>query len=348
MRHTKAILCTICLLLAALLLASAPALAETKIPKNYKKALQYARENQPMEMDMGEVRLKPRELLAIRNALPEGAVFRFTTAWGGTKLSWDATEVNLNKAGNGLAAEDLAAMMELVPTLRKVDTSKLRNVSNEKIIPLLEKYPEVEFIWLIRLGKNHYLPSNASAYSTMNRNTGGYRIKTEEMEPIKYAKNLKALDLGHNDLDGLEWLRWFPDMEMLILAINKLEDEDLVYIGELKHLQYLEIFLNGITDITPLKNCTELLDLNISQTKVNDLSVLYDMPSLERLWANATPLTEEQREEFRQKRPDVEVRFYANDSTRFGWRTHERFKHYIWCLRNYTWVPFNEPLPTKK
>ncbi|MCR5565718.1 MAG: hypothetical protein K6F61_02610 [Clostridiales bacterium] len=341
-RNGLILLLAILAVLTGILTVPADSAADS-IPKQYQKALQYAKDNQPMEMDMGNVRLKPRQLLEIRNALPEGAVLKFSTSWAGTCLEWNSTEIDLNKATGSIAAEDLNAMMELVPTLKKVNSRKLRNVSNSKIIPLIEKYPDVEFTWLICLGPNHYVPSDATAYSTMNRNNGGYRLKTEELEPLKYAKGLKALDLGHNEISNLEWLRQFPDMEFLILAINKIDD--LSIIGELKHLQYLEIFLNDIEDITPLINCQELLDLNISQTKVSDISVLYEIPSLQRLWANATKLTEEQIQEFGEKRPDVATRFVDRDSTRHGWRQHERYKHYIWCLRHYTWIPFDQPLP---
>ncbi len=344
MRRILALCCALALAAAVL-----PAMAASGTPslKSYKKALQYVKENRPEELDLGDVRLKPRELLAILREMPEGAALHFVTSWAGTRFSDTSTEVNLNKSSQAISAEDMEALLILAPGLRLIRSEKLRGVSNEKVIPLIEKYPEVEFVWMIRLGKNHYLPSNATAFSTYNRPDGGYRLKSDEMEPIRYCAGLKALDLGHSELTDLSFLRYFPDLELLILAQNEITD--ITPIGELKHLQYLEIFGNRISDISPLANCTELLDLNISNNPLSDISPLEGLAKLERLWAHILPnVPAERMEQFKADHPDVLVRYQGIHATPSPWRQHERFKHYQWCFKNKTWVPFDEPLPTRK
>ena len=333
----------LCVVLAGLLPGPA-ARADEAIPKGYRNILQYAVDNQPMELDLGKVELRPWQLLEIKKSLPEGAVLKFSIDWAGMQLDWDSTEINLNKAPNRYVSDsELNAVLELVPTIRKVVSDKMKSLSNNRVIPLLEKYPDIEFVWLIKLYGEKYIPSNATAYSMKNVGEPPVRLRSKDLAPLKYAKNLKALDLGHNTITDLEWLRDFPDLELLILADNKISD--ISVIGELKHLKYLEIFMNYVTDLSPLVNCQELLDLNISVNDITDISVLYEIPSLERLWANVTKLTREQIAEFGEKRPEVATYFTDWQSTGYGWRKHPRYDHYIWCFNHQTWIPFDEPLP---
>jgi Leucine-rich repeat (LRR) protein len=71
---------------------------------------------------------------------------------------------------------------------------------------------------------------------------------------LKYLKNLKYLDVGHNAIDDLSFLYDLPELRILIVADNYVTDyiTDLTPIASLKHLQYLEVFTNNITDLSPL------------------------------------------------------------------------------------------------
>ena len=125
--------------------------------------------------------------------------------------------------------------------------------------------------------------------------------------------------------------------------------KDITPIGELKHLQYLEIFSTDTVDISPLANCTELIDLNLSAMKsVTDLSPLDGLTKLERFWGTRMDgLSEEEKERFTAAHPGVQISFNAKHQTSDGWREHERYTHYCWCLKHQTWIPFGEPLPEK-
>ena len=58
-------------------------------------------------------------------------------------------------------------------------------------------------------------------------------------------------------------------------------------------------------------------------------------------------VNEAQESAFTAAHPAAEIKFNAKHATSDGWREHPRYKHYIWCLKKYRWIPFNEPLPAK-
>ena len=335
------------LLLALCLGQATPAHADTQTFEIVSRAITYIRKNKPTDLYLKNVRFKPRELMTIYQEMPEGSSFTFTTNWGGVKLTQDAEELDLREIKVGVTKEDLEAVIALCPNIRKIDNSGKRRPTNEDMIPLMEKYPEIQFEWVVHLGGAHYCATTASAYSTFNQPTKGDKLTAKNMENIKYCYRIKALDLGHNRIESLDWVRYLPDLEFLIAGDNRFSD--LTPLGECKHLKYAEIFSNEFTDLTPLANCTELLDLNICNCPVSDLSPVENIASLERLWAPfVRKLPEEEKARFRQVRPDVEVDFSSNGATGHGWRKHDRYKHYIWCLKNATWIPFDEPLPKGK
>lgn len=325
-----------------------PAAADTINLKGYSKILAYVKENQPAELDIGSVRIKPTELLSVLEAMPEGGILHFTTVWGGIKFSDTSEEIDLRKISTGVSAESLEAIVRLCPNVKKIDNTGKYAPTNDVMIPMTEKYPDIEFGWLIHLGGGHYCPSTATAYSTLKIPGKGYDIKSSDLYALKYAENLRALDLGHHKITDLSFLNDFPDLELLIVACNSITD--ITPIGNLKKLQYLEIFQNsGIVDLSPLASCTELIDLNISGTAVTDLSPLDGLSKLDRFWANVCKqLPDDEKARFCELHPNCTTDFKGSHSTPNGWRqNHPRYKHYLWCFRNKTWIPFDQELPKK-
>ena len=58
-------------------------------------------------------------------------------------------------------------------------------------------------------------------------------------------------------------------------------------------------------------------------------------------------LSEEEKERFTKVHEGVQISFNAKHQTSDGWREHERYTHYCWCLKHQTWIPFGEPIPGK-
>ena len=311
-------------------------------------AMKYLKKNQPTELTIEAGKFKPAELLQVKNALPEGAELHFIVSWSNITFSDDATELDLTGMKGAVNKADLEAIIALCPKIKHIDNSAKRYPSNADMIELIEKYPDVKFEWIVSFGKGHYCPTNATTFSTMNPPSSGKELTSAKLELLKYIPNLKALDLGHNDLTTLDFLQYVPDLELLIIGQNHVKD--ITPIGQLKNLQYAELFTNPFTDLSPLANCTELLDLNITNCQTPDLSPLDGLQKLERLWANMIRhLTDEEKERFKSVHPDCQVDFQpSHAATVDGWRKHIRYKHYIWCFKNHQWYSFNEEIPGVK
>lgn len=334
------------LFLLTLLCALAVGAQAEALPAKYADALKFVQKEQPAEAVAENVSWNPKQLAEVRGAMPEGAVFRFSCKWNGLAFADDSEELDLNKAKKTVSGDSLRAILSLCPKLRLVDNSSKRNPSNDVFIPLIEEYPEIRFEWVVHLRGDHYCPTDATAYSTLNHTDYGTRLKSEDLELLKYVPGLKALDLGHNAFTDLSFLRFYPDLELLIISNNEHVD-DLTEVGKLRHLKYLEVHNTNVSDLSPLSGCTELLDLNVSSTRVTDLSPLDGVSSLERFWANALKkLPESEQARFKELHPDCTADFTVNGSAvSHKWREHERFYRFRRCFKHKMWVPFDEPWP---
>ena len=327
-----------------MLLAAGCAFAEGMDQGSLRKMLAYIDENRPMELELRELTLKPKEIAQLLEHMPEGAVLHFTTKWLGVSVSDTDEELDLTAIRRRPALEDMEQLIRLLPGLRRVDLSGGHRMGNDDMIRLTEEFPEITFVWKIELNSKHRnLCTMDTAYSMFNSPLKkSERVTSAQLELLQYAPGLKALDLGHNNIKSLDFLRFFPDLELLILADNPITDIEMI--GTLKHLKYLEIFSTQISDLSPLANCTELLDLNLSYcTKVKDLSPLDSLPALERFWGvGMRGLDREEKARFTEARPQTEVNFTAEHATADGWREHPRYRHYTECLKNHRWIPFGE------
>ena len=179
--------------------------------------------------------------------------------------------------------DSFEAFLDQFPSLSRVDmweTPMTRNLCDR----LASRYPAVRWGWTMMIkckGTNHIIRTDDTSFSTLHNNRSPGHT-AEEFEILKYCWDLKALDIGHNKVDRLDWLVSFPDLRVLIVACNHITD--ISPLAGLKHLEYAELFKNEIRDITPLRGLTHLMDLNLSLNKIDDLSVLKEMPWLKRLW----------------------------------------------------------------
>ena len=111
----------------------------------------------------------------------------------------------------------------------------------------------------------------------------------------------------------------------------------------MKDLEYVELFLNDITDLSPLKDKEKLVDLNIFYNPLkNGFEVLREMPQLKRLWAGKCRLSEEQLAELREALPETVIVTEGISSTGNGWRVHP---HYDILKRMYQvdrYIPFDD------
>ncbi len=226
--------------------------------------------------------------------------------------------------------KDLNGFMDFLsqlPNLRSVDMYSTK-LSGSQMDELTARFPDVSFGVTLRIS-HHSVRTDATAFSTLHR-TSSDPHKSQVFEALKYCKNLQALDLGHNAITDISFLRDLPNLKILILACNKLTD--ISVLAELEQLEYLELFKNSISDLTPLTGLSNLKDLNICFNAVEDWKPLESMTFLERLWVYRSAiyadktirLTDEVVDALKKALPDTEVNS-TSYSTQGGWREHHRY-----------------------
>lgn len=306
--------------------------------KSVQSAIEYINKNKCTSLNLGKKNYSPHDLARIKARLPEEGTLYFEINWCGASITEASEEIDTNKTSGAISDQDIEDLIFVCPNVKKIIVSNHRSLSNKQMVPLLEKYKDVEFVWLINLAHQYVLPSDATAFSTMKKSGSGYRLSSAECAPLQYAKNLKAVDLGHHNITTLGFLSGM-DLELVILGDNRITD--ISVLGNMPNLQYAELFMNDISDISPLANCTKLLDLNLCGCKMRNIDALSSCTRLERLWISKTSRVDDaSKEKFVLEHPDCYAYFEAPHASANDWRKHPRYKHYIPCLKSHVWIPF--------
>ena len=238
-------------------------------------------------------------LLPFFSARAEGEV-TLTVGDQTFSASPDAAELDLGDLklpDKDEAYEALEAFIQQIPALSKLDMFST-DIPVKRVLYLGEKYPQIKFGWTIlipctnterRDRPPHRLRTDDTAFSTQH-NLSCTSHGQDVWEILKYCPDLLALDLGHNNtIDDLSFLNYCPNLRVLIISFNismkgKKPYIDITPIGNMKDLEYLEICKSNVGDISALANCTKLIDLNISTSYIHDLTPLYGLKKLRRLY----------------------------------------------------------------
>jgi len=249
----------------------------------------------------------------------------------------DSETLDLGKTVvKGNEFEDFYAFLAQFPNLKKVDMFA-STVREEQVDAMRARFPQVEFGWTMKVA-GYTVRTDDTSFSTRHGNESTRR-GWETYRLLLNCPNLKALDLGHNDIDDLSFLYELPQLKVLILADNKIKD--LTPITCQKELEYIELFRNEIEDVTPLAELEHVLDLNLVFNYITDLSPLEGMHSLERLWVNHynhynvdVPMDEEMLARLRAALPQTLVDTTAKSPTGNYWRKHPRYDAIARMFRN--------------
>ena len=327
------------LLTVALLFTAALAQEDTMDWTDYEAVLAYVAREAPMELHLGETKFSLEQLRALKEALPSAAEFTFTMYLCKTWIDSTATVVDLDQGKGHIEGEDLETILYLMPQVTRIDAYTHQNLDNEIMMPIVDKYPEVWFGWLVRLGKAYKIRSDCTAFSTRKGPSAPF-YTSEDLEVLRYVPGLKAIDVGHNHVDDLHFLTYFDDLRLLILADNNITD--ISVLSQFKNLEYLELFMNDITDVTPLAGLSSLVDLNLCHNQVSDLSALDNVP-LERFYCSYNPVSEEEIARFEQQHPDCATNWLVYSSTGAQWRESYKYDQYRRMFIHRIWEPFQEP-----
>ena len=258
-------------------------------------------------------------LRALQDALPDCRVEWQFDFGGETYHSQDKIELK------PASTEELAEVLRALPRGTRIDLLDVEVPDAEKDA-LMEANPDVDFLWWVSF-RHWTLRSDTQVFSTLlSGEKWQPRYSEKDLAPLfKYCRHLKALDLGHNNLQDLSLLGTLSELQVLILVDNPWL-RDISPLANLTELRYLEIFVcPKIEDMSPIRALTKLEDVNFChQFMLDDPTIFDDMPNLKVCWLRDIGFTKEQKQAFLEAHPDAKVEFnvYMNrlSAVDGGWR----------------------------
>ena len=262
-------------------------------------------------LDWGQLRL-------LQQARPD-VRFDYVFTYLGETFSTADEAVDLSglKVGNA-RVDEVRALAGYLTACREL-TMERCNVGNEQMAALRDALPGMKVVWRVSFGK----ASSRTDATRIRLVKDGYRFSTKDLEPLQYCTEVELLDLGHNWMENVEFVRHMPKLRVAILAIGIVKD--LSPLAGCTELEYLELFHNDIADVAPLSGLTNLRHLNLTLNEIEDASPLYGLTGLERLWIGGNRLTAEQKATLEAELPDCEID-YGSNPTGDGWRKHPRYE----------------------
>lgn len=286
-------------------------------------------------------------LLCLLLALCAPAVLAESAAqvsFGAVSVPADAAYIDLGEQVVGDWDAYVAFLNEL-PNLKKADM--FATVVERRDIKLLEEhFPDVRFGWTIHIAREHYIRTDQTAFSTLHGSCPNHTSK--EFEVLKYCTELRALDIGHNNVTDLSFLKPLTKLRVLILACNP-ELRSIDVLAELKDLEYLELFSCNIYNLAPLKELPRLMDLDIAYNKIGKYDALYEMPQLRRLWMpqSGLPIRGEKFEALQAALPDTWI-MTDGHPTANGWREGNHYETIYTMFRANEYIPFEDSWPLEE
>lgn len=268
-----------------------------------------------------------------------------TVTFGSLTVDKNATYIDL---GDQVVKDWNAfdAFLGKLPKLEKVDMFSTI-VEKQDINQLVAKFPEIKFGWTIHITAKHYIRTDQTAFSTLHGNCSKHNSRTFEV--LKYCTELRALDLGHNDITDISFLKDLTKLRVLILACNP-DLRDLRPLSNLKELEYLELFSCDVRDLSALMELPNLMDLNLSYNRnfcVN--RVLVQMPQLDRLWISYTSLlyNDTAVKQLREALPNTTI-VTTGQPTDNGWRECEHYDKIYEIFHTDRYIPFEDSAPLEE
>ena len=198
-------------------------------------------------------------------------------------------------------------------------------IDSEVMAGIRDDYPDVKVVWRIHVDKFSMLTDE-----TMIRMT--HRLVDSNIDELKYATEVTYMDIGHNPkLTDISFVSYMPKLECVIVSGSSVTD--ISYFANCPNLTWLELcFCGPLEDISALSELRNLKYLNVSYTKVSDLTPLEKVP-LERLNCMHTKVSNTQKNQFTALHPDCLSVFKGKQPYGYGWRYNDHgytfFEYYV-------------------
>ncbi len=201
-------------------------------------------------------------------------------------------------------------LLPFLPHMEKVDMSDC-GFTDEEMDALNKRYEDVRFVWTIHI-IYYKIRTDAIGFRASSNRYSDFNDET--IHKLDYCEDMIALDLGHRYVPTLDFVYHMPNLKYLVLMDCKASD--LTPLASCDKLIWLELNQATVTDISPLKECHALTDLNIVYNSYLDQEITFktvlDMPWLERLWYSYGEFTNEQLVEIQKNNPNLLLHMMVN------------------------------------
>ena len=293
------------------------------------------------DLDCYACPLTAEEAAALKNAFPAVRLHRNVTLNGKV---YDSMTPMLDLHDAKIAdTEAFSDELGAFETLERIELDGC-NLTNPQLGLLQSRYPNTKVVWTVRFHKWR-CRTDAIAFSTMQDGNNNNRQDANDVSVLQYCTDLIVLDLGHNQIADISWIKHLTKLQVLILADNR-RLKDITPLQNCTQLKYVELFMNPISDISTLGELPELLDVNLCITHTADLSPLQNCKKLERIWIGKQTqdyCSKESLDALLAAFPNAQYDLTSVSSTNLGWRDHPRFSAFRSMLK--TNVPEEPFLP---
>ena len=272
--------------------------------------------------------LSKEDVKLLMEAAPN-VVFDYTFDFYGTKISTADEEVVIKNTNIGDAGEtDVRLTLDLLKNCKRfvLDNCKL---SNEVMATIREDYRDrTKVVWRVWFGKGSTL-TDATAIRAV------YDLVDDNCHDLVYCENVRYVDFGHNEyLDACDFVAGMKDLEVIIISgapIKSLEP-----FANCKKLRILEAaFCEYLTDATPLAQCESLEWVNISYSKITDLSPLdgLNLKRLTNMYYPKSRVPQEEQDRFIAANPETETYFVGDQPYGKAWRYDSEGEYLDWYVK---------------
>lgn len=244
----------------------------------------------------------------------EGLLVGYTTKSFGVSFSLADEVVSFNGKNLKRRIEELKLLLPYLRNVKRVDMENC-GIDNETMAALRDEFPQPKLVWRVKVGA---YTVRTDARMIKFSAGGGKALHDKDTENLKYCRDVRYLDLGHNEFKHIDFVANMPELEVCIIAVGYMTS--LEGIQNCPKLEYAEFLSGLISDVSPLASCTELVHLNLVYNRIKDITPLYGLTKLERLWISRNDIPADQVAKFKELVPNCQVNTTVQNPTRGGWR----------------------------
>ena len=210
--------------------------------------------------------------------------------------------------------EGVNELRRALPLLKSCRYFLLDNcgIDNELLAQLRDEFPQTKIVWRLYIEYIGFLTDIKVLHLT-------WMWTNQNIQILRYCNELEYFDIGHNTISDISFMAYLPNLKYAILSYNYVRDVS--PLANCKKLEMLELyFCHLLEDISPLAECESLKLLNVSATKVHDISPVFKLKNLERFYCIMNyGIPEEQQEQIYEELPDCWITFNQEIDKAVGW-----------------------------